>query len=369
MFISIGVRFLCNVEALNMVESIGNLSKHRKAPIVVPIGNGFKLLYVPAISGESIGHAYQQALVDETLAFYGDNAPVDEWCKRGEFIKFGDRKHMTTPLLKIIDEVKSNKKEEEIAEAKHRVEKEAIISSIVADVGGFLIAEGAPVKRTSCFQVGYAIPVFDALDSTAIESQFHVRYMASETVESKSQQQKEKKDTDKEGNGGEQPSKQEERKGQAIYYVEIASAVYGLTFNINLDMIGRTSMVKVEEVVNDRFDRVKVALAAASRLFTSKGFGAKRSRYLPVEDTLTIVAAVAAKRPFVVSPPQYPNFAEETYTRAVAMNQMLQRFNASQNISITGFSKERPLPDGIQKAGSVEEVFIKLFDKVMSSKP
>ncbi|MEM1718256.1 MAG: type I-A CRISPR-associated protein Cas7/Csa2, partial [Thermosphaera sp.] len=57
MFLSIGVRFIANIEALNMAETIGNLSKHRKAPIIVPTREGYRVLYVPAISGESFAHA------------------------------------------------------------------------------------------------------------------------------------------------------------------------------------------------------------------------------------------------------------------------------------------------------------------------
>lgn len=359
MFLSMGVRFLCNVEALNMVESIGNLSKHRKAPIVIPTTDGFKLLYVPAISGESLGHAYQQAIVEEAINFYGEKAPLDEWSKRGEFIKFGDLKHMPSELSSII-KTKSGKKEDETVDQKHQVEKTAIKLSIVADIGGFLVAEGVPVKRTSCFQIGYAVPVFDALDSTAMESQFHVRYVASETMKQEESQE-----------GGEEKNQAKtvkERQGQAIYYVELASAVYGFTFNINLDSIGRTSMVKVEDAVTDRLDRMKIALLAAARLFTGHSFGAKRSRFLPIEDVLSLGAVVSRQRPFVISPPQFPDFVENTVKRADSMKEMLRKFGKTEETKIFAYSKEKQLPDGVVKADSVEQLFTLVLDEILTGR-
>ncbi|MEM0441394.1 MAG: type I-A CRISPR-associated protein Cas7/Csa2 [Candidatus Caldarchaeum sp.] len=369
MFVSLGLRFLCNVEALNMVESIGNVSKHRKAPIVVPTDSGFRLLYVPSISGETIGHGYQQAIVDEALTLYGAAAPVDDWSRRGEFIKFADMKHMPDNIKQLIEDAKASKKEEKLPDKKHEIETAVIRSSIIADIGGFLIAEGVPVKRTSCFQVGYAVPVFDALEATAIESQFHVRHVPSESKG----EEKEKKQTEttasQDQNQEKKSTQKEERAGQMIYYVELASAVYGVTFNLNVDGIGRTSMIKVEEVTQDRMQRVKVALAALSRVFTGGSFGAKRSRYLPVEDVLTAVVSVSKVRPFTVSPPHYASFAEDTLRRRDAMLKMLQKFNVSDEIVIYGYSKERALPDGIEKANSFEEVLSKVADKVLSAKP
>ncbi|MEM1942704.1 MAG: type I-A CRISPR-associated protein Cas7/Csa2 [Candidatus Caldarchaeum sp.] len=359
MHISLGLRFLCNVEALNMVESIGNVSKHRKAPIVIPSSSGFRLLYVPAISGESIGHGYQQALVEEALNLYGDKAPLDEWSRRGEFIKFADMKHMTETLKELISQAKESKKQKDTSDIKHEIEKEVVRSSLIADVGGFLIAEGVPVKRTSCFQVGYAVPVFDGLEATAIESQFHVRHMISESKESQA------------GKGqsqGSEPSAAE-RAGQMIYYVELASAVYGLTFNLNLDKIGRTSTIKIEDAVDDRLSRVKISLIAISRLFTGGGFGAKRSRYLPVEDILTVVAAVSKFRPFVVSPPHYATFVDDTVKRKDAMLKMLENFNAAEDVAIFGFSKEKPLPNGVVSTQSFEELMDRVAEHVLSQKP
>jgi len=87
MFLSISFRLLMNLESLNSVESIGNLVRHRTAPIVIPTDNGYAIRFVPAVSGESLAHAYQLCLVDEAKRL---NLPLTEESERGEFLKFAD---------------------------------------------------------------------------------------------------------------------------------------------------------------------------------------------------------------------------------------------------------------------------------------
>lgn len=45
------VRFLVNVESLNGVESVGNLTRHRTAPVVLRSSSGYVVRYVPTVSG------------------------------------------------------------------------------------------------------------------------------------------------------------------------------------------------------------------------------------------------------------------------------------------------------------------------------
>ena len=73
MFLSVGVRFEANVEALNMVETAGNYGKHRRVPYLIERDGKLKTVYVPALSGESLAHAYQEHLVREVLSL---NLPV-----------------------------------------------------------------------------------------------------------------------------------------------------------------------------------------------------------------------------------------------------------------------------------------------------
>ncbi|MFZ8792558.1 MAG: type I-A CRISPR-associated protein Cas7/Csa2, partial [Acidilobaceae archaeon] len=58
-WLSLGLRALVNVEALNMAESVGNFVRHRKAAMVVRSDSRYIVRYVPVVSGESMGHAYQ----------------------------------------------------------------------------------------------------------------------------------------------------------------------------------------------------------------------------------------------------------------------------------------------------------------------
>ncbi|MEZ0394293.1 MAG: type I-A CRISPR-associated protein Cas7/Csa2, partial [Desulfurococcaceae archaeon] len=48
--LSVSARILLNAEALNMAESVGNYSRHRKAPVVIPAEDGYTVIYVPAVS-------------------------------------------------------------------------------------------------------------------------------------------------------------------------------------------------------------------------------------------------------------------------------------------------------------------------------
>jgi CRISPR-associated protein Csa2 len=83
--LSITARILVNAEALNMAESVGNYTRHRKAPIVVPTKDGYSIIYVPAVSGESLAHAYQSIL---TQIAVNRNLPVTLMDKQGYFMKF-----------------------------------------------------------------------------------------------------------------------------------------------------------------------------------------------------------------------------------------------------------------------------------------
>ena len=87
-WLSLSWRARVNVEALNMAESIGNYIKHRRAPIAVYENGRYVLRYVPAISGESIAHAYQEWLAEEASK---TGLSVCDMCKKGEFVKHGSR--------------------------------------------------------------------------------------------------------------------------------------------------------------------------------------------------------------------------------------------------------------------------------------
>ena len=154
-FFSLAARILMNVEALNMVESVGNYIRHRRAPIVVPRNGGFMLRFAPVISGESIAHAYQEILAEISLK---TGLPVCDNCKIGHFIKHADES--------VFEKWAQGKRGFEL-------EKAIVENCVVEDIGGFMFAGTEPVKRTSRFQVGYMVPALDTLSVAATEAQFH----------------------------------------------------------------------------------------------------------------------------------------------------------------------------------------------------
>lgn len=323
-FLSLGLRFKANVEALNMSETVGNVTRHRRVPVIIGGNGGFRLVYVPAISGESLAHAYQANLVEVAKVLYDGKPPVDPWSLRGEFVKFTDRTHLTDTLKQIIASKKS------VEEKQHEFEKKAIEESIVADIGGFLYAENPPIRRTSVFQVGYAVPVEEYIKATAIEAQVHARQAIV-------------------GLTGEA-----ERQAQMLYYVEVASAVYGVTFNIDFDGIGKTSMVRVEQVVSDeeRRKRMKAAIGALALTLGEALFGAKRSRFNPILEVVDAVAVLSHPLGFTVSPPQKKDYIAETIMRAGKYKKLLESLGVKDSyvkIATYGYKEYRDNKESLEE--------------------
>jgi len=345
-FVSVGVRAVVNVEALNAVETVGNVTKHRRAPIVLKGDKGYRLIYVPAASGESLANAFQRNLVKAAKLIYGAEGlkpPITEWDERFEFVKFMDKAHLTPALKKLVAGKASN-----IPEAKHEFELQAIRESIVADVAGFLYAEEElPVKRTSRLQVGYVVPTYDSIEAVAIEAQFHARHVPAETTKRKTAQV------------------EAAQKAQMIYYVEVASATYGITINLDVDGIGRTSLVRVEDAVDgdERARRVRASLLALAALLAGEGFGAKLSRFLPVKTVESAVASISTPVAFTVSPPQRPDYISDTAARAGQLREVLKKLGVESSVELIAYSKE--VPEGLVKAGSIEDLMLKVIDRVL----
>lgn len=281
--ISGSLRFLVNVESLNGVETVGNLSKHRTAAVVVKTDKGYAVRYVPAVSGESIAHAYQQRLADLATAH---GVPVSQLSKRGEFLKFTD-----DGVLKQ-EGVESPKSHEDAL----RFETEVMLKDVVTDVGGFLYAGKPPVRRTSRFKVGYMIPAVGMGDVPAqLEAQFHVRY-ATNVADN-----------------------------QKIYNTEVGSALYTLSFILDDDLIAVPSTHgdhdNVETLKGQKAKRRELAVKALLSVFTLD-FGAKRSRFLPQAE---LVSGVVVKTdfPFVPEPASYPSYISATVERAVKTMKVL----------------------------------------------
>jgi CRISPR-associated protein Csa2 len=176
----------------------------------------------------------------------------------------------------------------------------------VEDITGFMAAPpggGQAVRRTSRVQFSYLIPDADSARHVSPMPQFHVRYGKEE---------------------------------QMIFNVESGSAIYTLITNIDVDGIGRVDSNKI--VVNNRKDRITLAIEALALMINGGYVGAKKSRYFPQMEPLGAVAVVSHPYPFVVSPPKVrqdsngalaPWYLEDTVTRALRFKQM---FNATVKI-------------------------------------
>ncbi|MCC6019340.1 MAG: type I-A CRISPR-associated protein Cas7/Csa2 [Candidatus Verstraetearchaeota archaeon] len=357
-YVSLAGRVRANIEALNMAETIGNVSRRRRAPYILKVEDGYKLVYVPVISGESIAHAYQANLVEAAKLIYskeGLTPPVDIWALRNEMIKFSDKEHLTDKLKEVLSKVGKGKlSPKEVEEVQHMFEKVAIQESIVADIGGFLYAE-KPIsaRRTSLFQVGYATPVEDAITEAAIEAQMHARQVA---VGLKTEEEK------LEEEGEEESKKEEEREAQMLYYVEIASAVYGITMQLDVSNIGVTSMVKREQVVSEQEKnrRIKTALLALAMTMGLQLYGAKRSRFNPFLDIESLVGVVSKPLPLTPLPPQRKDYIDLTVQKVKKVTSLLEKFGINGKASMISYGK---VIEGVIVTDTPEEFFEKLIDE------
>ncbi len=302
-FISVRGRVLVNVEALNMTESIGNYVKHRKAPVLIPEDNGYSVFFVPAVSGETLAHAYQSLLAEQAS---NNNLPICKLCNSNIFLKSTDEN-----VLKYAFDGSIKGKDKNTPQ---KLEEDIIKRCTVEDIGGFLYAEAPNVKRTSNFFVGYMIPVKESLKSTLVEPQLHTRYAL--------------------GTGFVSPEKGEQR-GQMIYYVELSSAVYTFSFDLSTKFIGRATFWS-ENVGNlviteqERIKRIEASLDALAKLILEPYHGAKRTRFLPTEEWESLVIAVSDNR-WTVPSPFSSNYIGNTERKRDRINENTQLFTYKQD--------------------------------------
>ncbi len=322
-YISIALRAVVNVESLNGIETVGNLSRHRTAPLVIPVnGNGYAIRFLPVVSGESIAHAYQELLVEEANL---NNLPLSERSKKYEFLKFADDK--------LLDEEKIEKPKNE--DDIRRAEVDILLKDFVCDVGGFLYAGNPSIKRTSCFQVGYMVPAIYEKEVAALESQFHMRFAPSSMSNY-----------------------------QIPYNVEVGSALYTFTFTLDTDRIGRPSTPfgeksdKEEELNRQRGLRVKASLTALAKFYSYLNFGARRSRFLPNMAVVSAIASYSKDSRFTVSPGNDKEFIRSTATRMNAFIDTMNRLNRNVSINLFAYSKENIELNigGVNFASSIEDM-------------
>lgn len=292
--LSLSTRITVNAEALNMAESVGNYTRHRKAPVVVGTESGYSVIYVPAVSGESLAHAYQVILAQLAKE---RKLPVTKMDESGYFLKFSDKNVIRNWYTEIASTggVTEDKISDWLTNANTGdIEKAILKASVVADIGGYLFTD-RQLKRTSAMRFSYMLPTLDAIEQggTALIPQLHVRYAPPELA-----------------------------KQQALIYIESGSAMYTFTAELVATDISRLyySVKQDPDLDKQRVERAKIAVDALIALVDGMLFGAKRSRYMPQWDVKSILVSLS-KGPveFVVSPGLTRNYIKKTYERAVAL--------------------------------------------------
>jgi len=128
-------------------------------------------------------------------------------------------------------------------------------------------------------------------------------------------------------------------------------------------------MIEVKDVLNseERELRIKTALGALTVLFSSGLFGAKRTRFLPILDVCSVVAAVSSPVPFTVIPPVTKDFIVQTAEKSTRFNEIMSKLNVSEDVHVYVYSKEvKELPENVIEAKSVEDLLEKVVDTVLS---
>ena len=326
-YLSLGLRALVNVEALNMVESVGNLTRHRKAAIVYRRGNTYVLRYVPVISGESLAHAYQEWLVKLAKQ---RNIPICEFCEYCEFVKHAQPQVFgSKPWEKSLANVVSKK-----GYKPETIESEIIKNCVVEDIGGFLFAGPTPVKRTSRFYVSYMIPAIDAIEKAALEPQMHVRHAPK--------------------------ASQKLAQAQMPYYVEVGSAIYSWSFYLDIGGIGVSSLTN-EKVISDqdRLSRIELSLDALALMIETKLFGAKLTRFNPLTDYESVMLILSKTCPLTVSAPTKREYIKDTLRRAKIIKEKF-----SSEVKAFTYIADKAELDDVTKYAKEVDIELKTCDTV-----
>ncbi len=332
-YVGVSGRFLVEVEALNMAESVGNVVRHKKAPIVVPVLDengevkGYALRYLPVVSGMSIAHGYQELLVRVAQE---KGLPVCPLCRQGVFVKHGADeilKRLEQMGATYVSELKKilKKKEGNVVE---EFERTVVENCLVEDVGGFLYPGAQPVKRTSCFYAGYMIPSLAHAHAVAVEALFHVRH-------------------DPITSGG----RAGRETGQAIYHVEAGSALYTLSLGLDLDCVGCVAGKEVEKAR----ERREAALVAMGLLVDGFLFGAKRTRFQPSVEPESLVLVVSHPFPFNPLPGHGDDYIVETVKRAANYVKLASKAAGNAFIHVYYYAGRKAAKPGAGVQGVVVE--------------
>lgn len=360
-YVSGTVLLRINAAALNQAESTGNFSKHRTYPFIVVEDNRVvKVVYVPAISGQSLGHGYQRF-----LSILADQRGINVCgpCREEIFVKMGtigqrgettkgkgkkskkseEEKEKLYDLFELefedvkrlrdtLDEIRDDK-EMKVLEKYRRMAAEVEKNCIVEDVGGFMVPR-YNLRKTSTVSFSPAIPV--SHKAGGVTSAQHARH-------------------------GLVVSGEEE--GQMIYQVGVASALYQLSFEFEPFRVSVFRRL-IGEKVDDWWKRVEAAIDAFYFLEAGE-FGGHRARYLPIMDVYGFAIAVAEPYPFRPSPVdgELSSFIIDTVRRGTKVSEF---FNNKEKIMI--YYNMKGLDKEIEVNGVAVEKVESLLDAIKAVK-
>ncbi|AFK51441.1 CRISPR-associated autoregulator, DevR family [Thermogladius calderae 1633] len=311
--LSLSVRVAVNAEALNMAEAVGNYTRHRKAPVVLKTENGYTVVYVPAVSGESLAHSYQLLLAQIAKE---RGLPVTRMDELGYFLKFSDDTVVTTFYGGELTRVTGSASVDQWLKSANAaaIEKAFVKASVVADVAGFLYTPKT-VKRNSAIRFSYMLPTLDAIEGggVAVVPQLHTRYSPPELAGA-----------------------------QKLFYIESGTAVYTFSAELVASDISRLYYGELDQDLKKQApERAKAAVDALIAMVDGMVFGAKRSRYTPVWEVKSLVASLS-KGPveFVTSPGITRDYIKKTYERAVSLTKILNEKGSKETINIFAYNGE-----------------------------
>jgi CRISPR-associated protein Csa2 len=289
-FLSLSARVVANVEAMNMVEAVGNVVRHRKASVVYRLDGRYEVRTVPVVSGEALRHAVQAALAEIAE---GMGLPVCGWCRRGEFVKHGVK---LDEFFRDVKGAASVDAFQAVAERSiYEAERLILESCVVEDVGGFLVPTGVPVKRTSVLEVGYMVPAVEGGRVVyGFDVQFHARHAP----------------------GAQQKAPQRgETQPQSVYNVESSSAIYAMSVNVELWRIGRwyDEGAGQYKALGERDKRVRAALLALAAVLNGDvRTGGHWSSYKPLWSLESAAAVFSSPLPISAAPAVHGDYLDET---------------------------------------------------------
>lgn len=314
-FASIGLRLRTEVEALNMVEALGAYTRHRTISILRMIERdgklGYRLMIAPAISGQSIAHGYHRVLVEMAKML---KLPICEECRDYEVIGgFPKRAEKEVPY------------------------DERIKGCVVESLTGFMSVGPAirvATRMTSPVSFSFLVPDVESA-KVSLDSQFHVRY------DFRTQQ-------------------------HAPFTIESGSAIYMLSITIDVDKIGR---LEGGGYVDDRSERIELAFKALAALIDGFVYGAKKARYLPINEVLGGVAAISHPLPFMVSPPRIyrdgRNYIDDTLLRASHYVKVLKWEGGGERVKIFYMDKEGVVEKA--SAEGIEVIKVNTFSEMVEN--